>query len=125
MKKIVTGIILSAMAFTASAEYNPNHHPRHTSNSMIQGQGWVGPVKTQHHWHGGHHRGGHGWGWVVPAVIGGTVVYAATRPPVVVQQPQPVIVQQPPAEVVYIDGIAYKKQVMVINGQTQEVLVRL
>jgi hypothetical protein len=43
-----------------------------------------------------HHgyRGGYGWGWVAPAVIGGAVVYAATRPPVVVQQP-PVVVQQP------------------------------
>jgi hypothetical protein len=43
-----------------------------------------------------HHgyRGGYGWGWVAPAVIGGAVVYAATRPPVVIQQ-QPVVVQQP------------------------------
>jgi len=43
-----------------------------------------------------HHgyRGGYNWGWVAPAVIGGAVVYAATRPPVIVQQP-PVVVQQP------------------------------
>ena len=39
-----------------------------------------------------HHHGG-GWGWVAPAIIGGTIVYAATRPPVVAQPP--VIVQQP------------------------------
>ena len=43
--------------------------------------------------HGWEHRGGYhghsGWGWVAPAVIGGAVVYAATRP-------QTVIVQQPP-----------------------------
>lgn len=45
-----------------------------------------------HHYHGGYSGG---WGWVAPAVIGGAVVYAATRPPVVVQQP-PVVVQQPP-----------------------------
>jgi len=57
-------------------------------------------------WHHGHHggyRGGYygggGWGWVVPAVIGGAVVYGATRPdPVIVQQP-PVIVQQQPVVV--------------------------
>jgi hypothetical protein len=47
--------------------------------------------------HRGYHHGG-GWGWVAPAVIGGAVVYAATRPQIVVQQ-QPVIVQQP--QVVY------------------------
>jgi hypothetical protein len=115
MKKVLASLVLAVTAVSANAQ--------HTSNSMIRGHGWIGPVQTQHHWHGGH-RGGPGWGWVVPAVIGGTVVYAATRPPVVVQQ-QPVIVQQPPAEVVYIDGIAYKKQIMVINGQTQEVLIRI
>jgi len=54
-------------------------------------------------WHHGGYRGGYygggGWGWVVPAVIGGAVVYGATRPdPVIVQQP-PVIVQQQPVVV--------------------------
>jgi hypothetical protein len=100
MKHILAGLVLTVAAVSANAQ----HH------------GW------RHGYHG--HYGGNGWGWVVPAVVGGAVVYAATRPPVVVQQ-QPVIVQQPPAEVVYIDGIAYKKQIMVINGQTQEVLVRI
>ena len=50
--------------------------------------------------HGGyyHHGGGNGWGWVAPAVIGGAVVYAVTRPQtVVVQQPQVVYVPQPAA----------------------------
>ena len=45
-----------------------------------------------------HHGGGHyvyrpGFGWVVPAVIGGAIVYEATRPVqpnVVVVQPSPV-----------------------------------
>jgi hypothetical protein len=52
-----------------------------------------------------HHGGGHyywhpGYGWVAPAVIGGVIVYEATRPPVVVQQP--VYIQQPlPAQPVY------------------------
>lgn len=78
------------------------------------------------HRHGGHYHGhgGHGWGWVAPALIGGAVVYAATRPPVVVQQP-PVVIQQPPADIVYIDGIAYRRQTMLINGYYQEVLVRI
>lgn len=74
-----------------------------------------------HHGHHGH--GGHGWGWVAPALIGGAVVYAATRPQVVVQQP-PVVVQQP-VDVVYIDGVAYRKQIMLVNGYYQEVLIRM
>lgn len=78
-------------------------------------------ANAQHRHH--HHHGGHGWGWVAPALIGGAVVYAATRPPVVVQQP-PVVVQ-PPSDVVYIDGVAYRKQVMLVNGYYQEVLVKL
>jgi len=84
------------------------------------------PALAQHGhygWRHGHHHGGGGWGWVAPALIGGAVVYAATRPPVVVQQP-PVVVQQQPT-VVYIDGVAYAKQWMQINGQWQEVLVRM
>lgn len=84
------------------------------------------PALAQHGHHGarhGHHHHHGGWGWVVPAVVGGAVVYAVTRPPVIVQQP-PVIVQQPPA-VVYIDGVAYTKQWAQINGQWQEILVRL
>jgi hypothetical protein len=80
--------------------------------------------------HHNHRYGGGGWGWVAPAVIGGAVVYAATRPPVVVQQP-PVVIQQPPVviqqpnDIVYIDGIAYRKQLMLVNGAYQEVLIRM
>ena len=51
--------------------------------------------------HGGHgywRPHSNGWGWVAPAVVGGVIVYEATRPPVYVQ-PQPVIVQQPPVVV--------------------------
>ena len=33
-----------------------------------------------------------GYGWAVPAIIGGVIVYEATRPPVYIQQP--VYVQQ-------------------------------
>lgn len=60
--------------------------------------------------HYGHyyHHGGGGWNWVAPAVIGGAVVYAATRPaPVVVQQPQVIYPPQncgPWTEVRNIDG---------------------
>ena len=40
------------------------------------------------------HPNGGGWGWVAPAVVGGVIVYEATRPPVYVQPAPPVIVQQ-------------------------------
>ena len=107
MKKVLIGLAIAATAFGASAQ--------HTSNSMIRGHGWQGP---QHH----HHHHARGNGWIIPALIGGAVVYAATRPQVIEQQ---VIIQQPPVDVVYINGIAYRKQIMVVNGQYQEVLVRL
>jgi hypothetical protein len=54
--------------------------------------------------HGGGHYYWHpGYGWVVPAVVGGAIVYSATRPPITVIQQQPVYVQQtyPPAQPVY------------------------
>lgn len=94
--KYLLATILSVLALTANAQHRPHH---------------------------GHHGySGHGWGWVAPALIGGAVVYAATRPPVVVQQP---VIVQPPSDVVYIDGVAYRKQVMLVNGYYQEVLIRI
>ena len=51
---------------------------------------------AQHRYHGGHHHGHSSWGWVAPALIGGAIVYGATRPaapPPVVYQTQPL----PPA----------------------------
>ena len=106
MKKVLIGLAIAATAFGASAQ--------HTSNSMIRGHGWQGP---QHH----HHARGNNW--IIPALIGGAVVYAATRPdPVIVQQP--VVIQQP-IDIVYINGIAHRKQIMIVNGQYQEVFVRL
>lgn len=93
--------------------------------------GLAQPAMAQHH-HGfrhmhGHHHHGHRWfpghGWVAPMVIGGVITYAITRPdPVIVQQPT-VIVQAPKDQVV-IDGVVYTKQIMIINGQQTEVLVK-
>lgn len=76
-----------------------HHHYRH----------WVAPAPSIHH-------------WVVPALIGGAVVYAATRPdPVIIQQPAPVVVNN---QYVVIDGVTYKKEIIILNGIQQEVLVR-
>ena len=42
-----------------------------------------------------------GYGWAVPAIIGGVIVYEATRPPVYIQQPVYVQQQIPLAPPVY------------------------
>jgi hypothetical protein len=93
------------------------------------------PIVTAQPHHGMRHFDHHhrpaprgDWNWVAPAIIGGAVVYGLTRPaPVVIQQPvyiqQPVVVDQP-VQVVIIDGVSYTKQVMIVNGVAQEVLVR-
>jgi len=60
------------------------------------------------HADGWRHGGGHyywhpGYGWAVPAVVGGAIVYSTTRPPFTVIQQQPVYIQQtyPPAAPVF------------------------
>jgi hypothetical protein len=84
----------------------------------------AGPHGHGHRHHGHHYHRHHGQfhhGWVWPALIGGAVVYAATRPdPVVIQQP-PVVLQ--PNQVI-IDGVVYTKQYVIMNGVQTEVLVR-
>ncbi len=99
MKKVLAILLLAAASSTAFAQHGGHrwHHGHHR------------------HWHHDHGR------WIVPAIIGGAVVYAATRPdPVIVQQPT--IVLQP--NQVIIDGVVYNKQVMIINGVQTEVLVK-
>jgi hypothetical protein len=90
------------------------------------------PAQAQWHHHGGYYRGGgyySGGNWVAPLIIGGFAgaVIARETAPVIVQQP-PVIIQQQPVyvnpEIRYIDGVAYRVQIMNINGVNQEVLVR-
>ena len=68
MKKILTAITLAGLMVSAQAQHHHGHH------------------------HGHHHvvHGG-GWGWIAPALIGGAVVYAATRPSE--PAPQTVIIQ--------------------------------
>ena len=55
-------------------------------------------VQAQHHH--GYYRGGYGYGWVAPAIIGGAIGYGLARPyynpsPTVVYTQPPVYVQQP------------------------------
>jgi hypothetical protein len=48
-------------------------------------------------WHEGGRRGGSGWGgeWILPALIGGAILYDATRPQTIYVEPPPVINVQP------------------------------
>lgn len=48
--------------------------------------------------HGGGHGGGWGWGgaWIVPALIGGAILYDVTQPQPIYVQPAPVYVQPAP-----------------------------
>lgn len=98
MKKLLATIFLAASPAVLAQHHGHHRHYAHR------------------HWHSppAHH-------WIVPALIGGAVVYAATRPdPVIVQQPT--LVLQP--NQVVIDGVIYTRQIMIVNGVQQEVLVR-
>jgi len=99
MKKLFAGILIALVSISAMAQHHHGYRPSH-----------------RHHGH---------YNWVAPLIIGGVVGYAITRPPVV---EQPVIVAPPPqpqytGEVVYINGRYYRRDVVMINGVWQEVLV--
>ena len=104
MKKLFAGFIIALLSCSVMAQhgYRPSHR--------------------QHHNHHNHYRN---HSWVAPLVIGGAVGYALTRPPVVIEQP--VIINTQPIhgidDVVYINGRYYRKDVVMINGIWQEVLV--
>lgn len=96
MRKLFFTLCLLMFSLPVLAQHRHFHHPHHRH--------WVTPQI--------HH-------WVVPALVGGAVVYAATRPEtVVVQQPQITPTQ------VIIDGVLYTKQIIIINGIQQEVLLK-
>jgi hypothetical protein len=88
MKKLIALLLLTLSASAAMAQ----HHGH------------------RYHGHYGHHNRGHisgGWGWTVPAAIGGLIVYQAIKPqPIIVQQPSvvyqqaPVVIQQPSDNIV-------------------------
>jgi len=59
---------------------------------LIAGAGVTSAHADGYRHHGGHYRGGNGWGWVAPLAIGGVIGYELNRPryynpPVIVQQP--------------------------------------
>lgn len=104
MTKFILGFLGAVFLTMSTAVAGPYHHGHR-------------PHMQHRHWHSppAHH-------WIVPALIGGAVVYAATRPDPVIVQPAPVVVQN---QYVVIDGITYKKEIMIVNGVQQEVLIRV
>lgn len=100
MGKLLISFI--TMMFSTLAIANPYHHGHRHHHHR--------------HWHSPpiHH-------WVVPAIIGGAVFYAATRPDPIVIQQTPTVIQN---QYVVIDGVTYKKEIMIINGVTQEILIK-
>ena len=56
--------------------------------------GYHGGGHRGHHGHGYRHHGYHSYNWVAPAIIGGALVYGATRPYYYYSEP----VYTPPAQ---------------------------
>jgi hypothetical protein len=88
MKKLIALLLLTLGASTAMAQHHGYGH----------GKGHGNGYRNLHGHHGHYARGhvGGGWGWAVPAAIGGLIVYQATRPQSVIVQPPPVVYQQAP-----------------------------
>jgi hypothetical protein len=71
-----------------------------------------------------HHGGGRyyyhpGYGWAVPALVGGVIVYEATRPPFTIQpSPTTVYIQQgmPPAAPIYPAPAGYHWEALLDAG---------
>lgn len=103
MKKFIAGIVIALASFSVMAQYH-GYRPSHRHN---------------------HHTPHRSHNWVAPFIIGGAMGYALTRPPVIVEQP--VIVAPPPVynidDILYINGRYYRRDVVMINGIWQEVLV--
>lgn len=96
MKSLIAGFIAAiTLTFSATLFAGPygHGHRYHEHHNHFHNRHW-------HHYHG----------WVAPAIIGGAVTYAITRPQVIQQPP---VVQQIPQSVVYCTEW---KEVMQPNG---------
>lgn len=86
MKKIIAGVLTMLVMMPAFAQHH-GHGGKHGYNPHHRHHG--------HHYHHNRHWHPH-YGWVVPAIIGGAVTYAITRPQVIVE-PSPVIIESTPS----------------------------
>jgi hypothetical protein len=94
MKQLIIGFALALGLTATGVSAQHRHHHRH----------WTPHYPTWHHNHG----------WIAPAIIGGTVVYLATRPQQIITA----------SNLIVIDGVTYTRQIMLVNGVETEVLVR-
>jgi len=90
MRKTIIALLASLMVTPSIAHHGPPHYtePWHNINR---------PPYNYHR----HHHPQHGWGWVVPVLIGGVIVgyeWSRRQQPIIVQQP-PVIVYPNPNEI--------------------------
>ena len=77
MKKLIP-ILLLALISTAVWAGPPMGHRSNTRVIVV-------PERHHHHHRGGHWERRHNaWVWVVPAIVGGIIVYEATRQPDVI-----------------------------------------
>lgn len=101
MKKFILVLVMALFGTTAMADGGRHRH--------------YNPHNFHHHRHHSH-------GWIAPAILGGAVVYLATRPERVIVQPEMVVVNP---HYVVIDGITYQRQIMVVDGIAREVLIKV
>ena len=95
MKKIISLLLLTLCASAMAQHPGPGPYPDNRYGNRYE-------HRYQHrHGHQGYWARGYGggWVWMVPALIGGAIIYEAARqqPPVIVQQ-QPVLVTPQPVQ---------------------------
>ena len=95
MKSLLIGLTLALGLTATSASAQHRHH-------------------NHRYWHPHYPAWHHNHGWIAPAIIGGTVVYLATRPQQIIAASNTVV----------IDGVTYTRQIMLVNGIETEVLVK-
>ena len=118
MKKIIAIIMiaLGSIAQAGTSHLSYQVHSRH--NHFHHVHRVPGPViVSPHRFHYGHRHH-----WVVPAVIGGAVVYSIANNNIA-PQVIPLVVDQ--SDTIVINGVLYKKTVMIVNGIEQQVFVKV
>lgn len=105
MKKFILVLAMALFGTTAMADGGRHHRHRHHNPHNFH----------HHHWHHNH-------GWIAPAILGGAVVYLATRPERVLVQPETVVINP---QYVVVDGVTYQKQIVVVDGIAREVLIKV
>lgn len=95
MKKIISLLLLTLCASAMAQHPGPGPYPDNRYGNRYEHR------HEHRHGHQGYWARGYGggWVWMVPALIGGAIIYEAARqqPPVIVQQ-QPVLVTPQPVQ---------------------------